>query len=117
MVEPLLKKLKDKLGSWKGKILSLGGRITLINSVLSSLAIFQLSFFKAPCRVIKEIKRLQNIFLWDSSDVKWKISWVRWEALCFSKENGGLGFKSFKEFNTTLLFKWMWKMLQGTEVL
>ncbi|XP_058765377.1 uncharacterized protein LOC131638848 [Vicia villosa] len=38
--EPLLKKLKDRLGSWRGRILSLVERISLIKYVLSSLAIF-----------------------------------------------------------------------------
>ncbi|XP_058728727.1 uncharacterized protein LOC131600410 [Vicia villosa] len=104
--EPTLKKLRSRLGSWKGRMLSLGGRITLIKSVLSSLAIFQLSFFVAPRRVIKEFERIQNNFLWGCSDVKRKITWVKWETLCLSKENGGLGFKKFNEFNTALLFKW-----------
>jgi hypothetical protein len=37
--------LKKKLSSWKGKLLSLGGRLVLINSVPSSLPMFMMSFF------------------------------------------------------------------------
>ncbi|XP_058751132.1 uncharacterized protein LOC131624182 [Vicia villosa] len=104
--ESLLKKLKDRLGSWRGRILSLGGRISLIKSVLSSLAIFQLSFFKALSRIIKEIERIHSNFLWGNNASKRKIVWIKWEYLCLSKELGELGFKSFKEFNDSLLFKW-----------
>ncbi|XP_058783599.1 uncharacterized protein LOC131658308 [Vicia villosa] len=48
--KPLIDKLKDPLAAWKGRFLSFGGRITLVKSVLSSLSIFQLSFFKAPTK-------------------------------------------------------------------
>jgi hypothetical protein len=39
-------RFQKKLSSWKGKILSSGGRLVLINSVLSSLAMFMISFFR-----------------------------------------------------------------------
>lgn len=54
----LMDNIKSRLLSWKAKTLSRGGRLTLINSVLSSLPIFLLSFFKAPISVWKEIERI-----------------------------------------------------------
>jgi hypothetical protein len=39
-------KFEKKLSSWKGNLLSYGGRLVLINSVLSSLAMFMLSFYE-----------------------------------------------------------------------
>jgi hypothetical protein len=39
-------RFEKKLSSWKGKLLSLGGRLVLINSVLSSLPMFMMSFLK-----------------------------------------------------------------------
>jgi hypothetical protein len=38
-------RFRKMLSSWKGKLLSTGGRLILINSVLSSLSIFMLSCF------------------------------------------------------------------------
>jgi hypothetical protein len=35
---------EKKLSSWKGKYLSVGGRLVLINSVLTSLPMFMLFF-------------------------------------------------------------------------
>lgn len=41
----LVDKVKAKFAKWKGKLSSFGGRITLIKSVLSSVAIFLRSFY------------------------------------------------------------------------
>jgi hypothetical protein len=39
-------RIERKLSSWKGKYLSVSGRLVLINSVLSSMVLFMLSFFE-----------------------------------------------------------------------
>jgi hypothetical protein len=44
--EPVVKAIERRLLSWKNKYVSLGGRVVLINSVLSSIPIFYLSFLK-----------------------------------------------------------------------
>lgn len=57
--EPIIVKLKKKkLASWKHKNLSFAGRITLINSILASLPLFFLSFFKIWEGVAKTLPRL-----------------------------------------------------------
>lgn len=40
--------LEKKLSCWKGKLLSYGARLVLINAVLTSLPMFMLSFFEIP---------------------------------------------------------------------
>ncbi|XP_058746332.1 uncharacterized protein LOC131619227 [Vicia villosa] len=45
--EPLMKKVKKRLASWKGRFPIFGGILTLIKIVLGSLAIFFLLFYKA----------------------------------------------------------------------
>ncbi|KAL5180835.1 putative ribonuclease H protein [Glycine soja] len=40
-------------------------------------------------------------------DMRWrKIPWVKWEAICLPKEEGGLGIKEISKFNEALLGKW-----------
>ncbi|CAJ2661734.1 unnamed protein product [Trifolium pratense] len=53
----IIESMKSKLSSWQGRYLSLGGRVTLINSVLSSLPFYFFSFFKAPVRVLNQLVR------------------------------------------------------------
>ncbi|GAU28132.1 hypothetical protein TSUD_295700 [Trifolium subterraneum] len=46
--EPMLARLKNRLYEWKSRFLSFGGRLFMLKSVLSSLPVYALSFFKAP---------------------------------------------------------------------
>ena len=41
-------RVEQRLSSWKGKNLSAGGRLMLINSVLSILPMYMVSFFEIP---------------------------------------------------------------------
>jgi hypothetical protein len=45
-------RIEKKLSGWKGKLLSVGGRLVLINSVMSSLPMFMMSFFELPKGVL-----------------------------------------------------------------
>ncbi|XP_060182560.1 uncharacterized protein LOC132612276 [Lycium barbarum] len=54
----LLKKVKDKLQTWKGKLLSYGGKAVLITSVLQSIPIHVLSSIRPPKCVIKELHKI-----------------------------------------------------------
>jgi hypothetical protein len=46
--KPIEDRLEKKLSSWIGKLLSYGDRLILINSILTSLPMFMLSFFLIP---------------------------------------------------------------------
>ncbi|MCH92100.1 transposon TX1 putative protein, partial [Trifolium medium] len=46
--EPVLTRIQNRLSGWKSRFLSFGGRLVLLKSVLTSLPVFALSFFKAP---------------------------------------------------------------------
>ncbi|MCI06179.1 putative ribonuclease H protein, partial [Trifolium medium] len=105
---PILNSLKFKLSSWRGRLLSIGGRVTLINYVLSSLPLYFFSFFKAPVKVVNQIIRIQRNFLWGGGVEDRKLCWVGWEKVCLPKEESGLGIKRLDWFNQALLSKWNW---------
>nr|KYP40962.1 Putative ribonuclease H protein At1g65750 family [Cajanus cajan] len=107
----MLDGLCKRLSSWKHSHLSIRGRVTLINLVLNAMAIHFLSFFKAPNSMIKEIVAIQRDFLWKSVKDGSKIPWVRWETVCKSKVEGGLGIKDVRLFNRALLRKWVWRCM------
>ncbi|XP_058739158.1 uncharacterized protein LOC131611048 [Vicia villosa] len=71
--KPLVLKLKKRLGSWKNRFLNLGGIVTLLKFILTSLTIFTMSFYKMPLKVVKEVNRIQKNFLWGGMEERRKI--------------------------------------------
>ncbi|KAL6508840.1 hypothetical protein OROHE_021399 [Orobanche hederae] len=104
-------RVKARLNNWKANMLSIGGRLSLIKSVLGSVAIYPLSIFKLPIAVAKSIEAIRrNFFIGKSSDSR-KMSWFAWDHVLTSKENGGLGIGSLFALNRALLFKWWWRFM------
>jgi len=60
---PIVDKIKSRLSRLKGRLLSMAGRICLIKSVITGLALLYFSFFKAPIVVYNQIRRIQAKFL------------------------------------------------------
>ncbi|GJT99217.1 RNA-directed DNA polymerase, eukaryota [Tanacetum coccineum] len=104
---------EKKNTKWKVKTLSIGGRLTLLKSVLGASPIYYMSIFKVPKGVLKTMESIRSKFFngVDSSDRK--ISWVAWDNVLASKLNGGLGVSSFFVLNRALLLKWVWRFISG----
>ena len=85
--------------------MSVGGRLVLINSVLTSLAMFMLSFFEVPKGVLEKLDYFRTRFFWQYDEHKKKYRLVKWSILCQPKEIGGLGIKNLDIQNRCLLSK------------
>ncbi|GKV05619.1 hypothetical protein SLEP1_g17606 [Rubroshorea leprosula] len=109
--KPLIDIFSKKLSKWKGRFLSLGGRITLINSVLDSLPVFWMSVYLIPKGTILLLDQIRRRFLWGGTEGGKKINWVKWEVVCKDKKKGGLGVKDLRKFNMALLGKWWGKLV------
>ncbi|GKF49309.1 hypothetical protein Tco_0142560 [Tanacetum coccineum] len=110
-------KLKTSLSSWKLKTLSIGGRLTLLKSVLGSTPIYNMSLFKVPKAVLKSMESIRRNFFNGICDGEKKIAWVSWSKVLASKSNGGLRVSSFYALNRGLLFKWIWRFLSRDQSL
>lgn len=107
---PLLEKNRKKLAVWKGSTISISGRLTLINSSLSSAFIYHMSMYLFPKTVVKELDKQRRMFFWQGSGTKRKYHLVRWEIICQSKKKVGIGIKDIGKMNISLLCKWWWKL-------
>ena len=105
-------RFEKRLSSWKGKNLSTGGRLTLINSVLSSLAMYMMFFFEIPKGVLKKLDYFRSQFFWQCDEHKRKYRLAKWDILCQPKEQGGLGIHNLELKNTALLNKWLYRLLK-----
>ena len=60
--DPIVNRIKSRLSGWNRRFLSFGGRLILLKSMLTSLPVYALSFFKAPSGIISSIESLLNFF-------------------------------------------------------
>jgi hypothetical protein len=108
---PVETRFEGKLGCWKGKLLSYGDRLVLINSVLTSLPMFMLSFLEIPVGVRKRLDFYRSRFFWQSDEDNRKYRLTRWNIICRPKDQGGLGIEVLELKNKCLLSKWLFKLL------
>jgi hypothetical protein len=104
-------RFQKKLSCWKAKYLSYGGRLVLLNSVLSSLPMFMMSFFEIPKGVLKNLDHFRSSFYWQGSSDKHKYRLAKWDILCRPKDQGGLGILDLQLQNKCLLAKWIVSLL------
>ncbi|GJY39508.1 RNA-directed DNA polymerase, eukaryota, partial [Tanacetum coccineum] len=73
-------KLSMRLSKWKLKTLSIGGRLTLLKSVLGSSPIYNMFLFKVPKSVLNKMENLRRNFFNGAQEGDRKIAWV-WRFL------------------------------------
>ncbi|WMV10716.1 hypothetical protein MTR67_004101 [Solanum verrucosum] len=105
----IVEKTEKKLATWKTQYLSLGGRITMINSVLDALPTYVMSLFPLPAKVEDRLDKLRRDFLWLGNKEGKGIHLVKWQTAQLSKKSGGLGIKNLGLQNRCLLSKWLWR--------
>nr|KYP44565.1 hypothetical protein KK1_033912 [Cajanus cajan] len=74
--QPVIRKFSKKLSTWRASSLSIAGRVCLINSVLTSLPLYFMSFYRMPKLVIKQLTKLQRNFWWGAKREESKMAWV-----------------------------------------
>ncbi|GJU31065.1 RNA-directed DNA polymerase, eukaryota [Tanacetum coccineum] len=98
-----------RLSKWKMKTLSIGGRLTLLKSVLGSMPIYHMSIFRVPMSVLRRLESIHSHFFNGHDPNSKRTSWVKWKNVLASKEKGGLGVSSLYALNRGLMFKWVWR--------
>ena len=98
-----LNKWWSKRWWWNQRNISMPGRLTLINVVLTALPLFYLSFFRALKAVINRLSAIQRQFLWGGNQEGKKIAWVSWTQCSTSRDVGGLGVKDLRILNNSPL--------------
>jgi hypothetical protein len=84
-------RLQLRLSSWKGKLLSIGGRLILINSVMYNMVLYMLPFFLLPKGVLNRLDFFRSRFFWQGDSEKKNYRLAKWSVVCSPKDQGGLG--------------------------
>ncbi|XP_043717833.1 uncharacterized protein LOC122665760 [Telopea speciosissima] len=105
---PLVDKFKARLAGWKGRLLSMAGRVELVRSVMCSIPVHNFSVYLWPTSIMELMERWIRNFIWCGDASSSKAITVRWSKLCRPKSEGGLGVRRLKELNLALLAKLAW---------
>ncbi|KAF7808324.1 ribonuclease H [Senna tora] len=111
LYKELVEKLESKLAGWKSRLLSQSGRLTLIQSVLQSSPIYQLSVMHMPNKYADKIDALSTNFYWGHNSNKAPIHLASRKKIFRSKDKGGLGLRQTSLFNKALLAKQVWHIV------
>ncbi|GKE92528.1 hypothetical protein Tco_1573623, partial [Tanacetum coccineum] len=60
--DDVVAKVSSRLSKWKLKIISIGGRLTLIKSFLASIPLYHMSIFKVPTGVLNLLESIRKKF-------------------------------------------------------
>lgn len=63
----VVEKCEKKFVNWRSQYLSLGGRLTLINSVLDAMPTYMMSLFPIPMSVSKKLDSTRRNFYWQGN--------------------------------------------------
>lgn len=76
-----IEKFRSKLADWKARLISFGGGLTLVRTVLGSMALYYFSLIRAPMSVIESLESVRKSFFWGGMGGDNRNSWVKWEKI------------------------------------
>lgn len=113
----IIEKFEKRLASWQLQYLSMGGRLTLIKSVLDSIPTYYMSLFPIPKKVLKQLDKIRRDFLWEGNINTHMFHLTKWDKVTQPKHQGGLGIRDLEVHNKCLLMKWLWRYCTGESTL
>uniref|UniRef100_A0A2N9GC52 Reverse transcriptase zinc-binding domain-containing protein n=1 Tax=Fagus sylvatica TaxID=28930 RepID=A0A2N9GC52_FAGSY len=111
--EDIKSRIGRKVGGWKEKLLSQAGKEILIKAVAQAIPTYAMSVFRLPGSLCDEINSMISNYWWGQKQGERKIHWVGWKKLAISKEEGGMGFRDLRLFNSALLARQCWRIIKN----
>ncbi|KAK4707228.1 hypothetical protein R3W88_033200 [Solanum pinnatisectum] len=104
----LINKIVNRITGWNSKMLSYGGKATLIKHVLQALPIHILSAISPPSIILKQLQSILADFFWGWRNDKKKYHWSSWRNLSFPYDEGGIGVRLMRDVCQAFQLKQWW---------
>jgi hypothetical protein len=108
---PLVDRIERKVSA-SFMLMSYSGRVTLINSLLTSIASFSMCALQLHPKILELVEKIRRHCLWlkkGENGEKKSNSLASWDMVCQPKKKGGLGILNLKIQNQGLLLKYLHK--------
>ena len=115
--QSVMAKIEARLGGWQARLLSRGGRLVLLQSVLAAIPIYFMAIFRIPEGMRRQIESIMRRFFWQGtwpSETRGEAI-VAWRIVCRPKSLNTLGIRHLRRTNTALLAKWVNCIMQQSE--
>ena len=89
----ILDKIGSRIEGWQSKLLSMAGRVTLINSVSSTIPNYIMQTSLLPTKTCHAIDRIHRNFLWGNTPDHKRFHAISWDIVSQPKVLGGLGIR------------------------
>ena len=113
--QPVVEKVETRLGGWRGRLLSRGGRLVLVKAVLSAIPTYFMLTFRMPAGVRRRLEGAMQSFLWRGTDFARGGALVAWSSVCRPFSDSGLGIRHLLHANSALLCKWVVRVLHPSD--
>ncbi|KAL6142125.1 hypothetical protein ACLB2K_060408 [Fragaria x ananassa] len=110
----IVDKIQLRFSSWKGSLLSMAGRLQLINSIMASMVVYSFQIYEWPVNLLRRLEVWCRNFLWSGSMDKHGVPLMAWKTCCAPMDEGGLGLKQLVVLNRSLLLKNAWEIYSST---
>ena len=105
----VIESIENVISVWRMRGLTLGGKITVLKTLVMSKIVFISFLSNVPTLIIDKLITIQNDFLWDGKRAK-----VKHAALIGSYETGGLKSLDIKAKIKALQLSWVRRLYDGT---
>ena len=105
-----LEKCKNICEDWRNRTLSIKGKVTVVNSLVTSIMLYPTTNTTVPDRVYVEFRKIINKFIWGSS-----VNRVAYQTLCLNIEKGGLKLLDLGSMVKAAHIKWVKRLYMSDQ--
>jgi len=104
-------RIKNKLATWKGRILSVLGRVQLVKSIIHGVVVYSFHVYLWPRRLLRLLDSWLKKIIWSGDVLTKKVCTVAWNVMCRPWAEGDLDIKPTRLINEALILKLSWDLL------